>query len=441
MNPELELEKARLANINTDGGKYETEGQNWLERTLPGVTEWWNTLTTPTEYHKPMKLEELSSSPAVAGELLSQYKSNGRGVTAQYTDPTHGAGKLYVNRQTGGEIRFIPTDKNQASYAQTAAQFQTMEGVQQAIQIAGMGAVGVRANRARIRQKQQGYNLAAEGAKNITPGQTAVKPNTAAGSLNYQSSRYDIGYDPVARAAFLRGINPKSQVKAMGEYGGKISTGEPVPTPSSRDKAWLLSEQSKKVMRALNRKDPDFDTAYDWLSTHVPWGGHVYQVASAKESGKKQHHKFPKYASAGFLLRMMELVSEGKADISDILQLHNLSYHYSLPMGGGRWGIQNVLADPHDAGHKLARDVDWEHKGRPFQKISKELLTINTPEELAYRFVDYIETKGKPSLEAMLSLEKTYQEAYGSLNPEQMRAHIFRKAREQADLIKSLKIE
>lgn len=69
-------------------------------------------------------------------------------------------------------------------------------------------------------------------------------------------------------------------------------------------------------------------------------------------------------------------------------------------------GIQNVYADPHDAGHMLARNMGWEHKGKPFQKVSQELLTLDTPEEVAYAMVDFIKTKGKPSLEAMLNLEK-----------------------------------
>jgi len=406
---------------------------------FPGVTEWWKTLTTPTKYYKPMRLEELSSSPALAGNLLNQYKSGGRGVSAEYTDPEHGAGTLYINKQTGGEIRFTPTEKNQAAHAQTAAQFQTMEGVQQALQIAGMGAVGVRANRARQQQKQQGYDLAAEGAKNITPNQTTVKPTTTAGNLKHQSSRHDPGYDPVYRAAVIRGISPKSKVQLKGDYSsGDISTGESAPTPTVRDHAWL-AEQGKKVMRALNRKKPDYDTAYDWLSTWAPWGGHVYQVASAQEPGKKQHHKFPKYASAGFLLRMMELAHQGKADLSDILQLHNLAHHYSLAMGGGKWGIQNVHADPHDAGHMLARGMDWEHKGKPFQKISKELLTLDTPEEVAYSMVDFIKTKGKPSLETMLELEQIYVEAYGGLNPEQMREFIFNKATNRLNTMKEFK--
>lgn len=57
----------------------------------------------------------------------------------------------------------------------------------------------------------------------------------------------------------------------MGDYGsGDISTGESAPTPTVRDHAWLV-EQGKKVMRALNRKKPDYDTAYDWLSTWAPW--------------------------------------------------------------------------------------------------------------------------------------------------------------------------
>ncbi len=203
MNPELELEKARLANINTDGGKYEEEGPNWLERTLPGVTEWWKTLTTPTEYHKPMRIEELSSPPTRANELINQYNSSGRGVTAQYTDPIHGAGKLYVNRQTGGELRFIPEEKNQASYAQTTASFQMMEGVQQALQVAGMTGVGVQANRARIQQKKQLEDARANWATPITPSQTAVKPDTTAGQIVPQRTIVDPGYD-AGYAAILK---------------------------------------------------------------------------------------------------------------------------------------------------------------------------------------------------------------------------------------------
>jgi len=225
MNPELELEKARLANINTDGGKYEEEGPNWLERTLPGVTEWWKTLTTPTEYHEPMSLEEMNpkSTPLAAVQLREAYNSQdnktifgqSKPVRVPYTSKEHGAGTLYINSQTGGEVKFSPTELNQAAHAQTAAQFQTMEGVQQAIQIAGMGAVGVQANRARIRQKQQGYNLAAEGAKNITPGQTAVKPDTTAGQIVPQRTiehpGYDAGYAAILK---IRRPNPGATAAA-----------------------------------------------------------------------------------------------------------------------------------------------------------------------------------------------------------------------------------
>ena len=437
-------ENARLQSLK---GFLHTEESTTPWWGMPGVSDHWKTLTTPTEYHKPMKLEELSSSPAVAGELLSQYKSEGKGGTAQYTDPIHGAGKLYVNKQTGGEIRFIPEEKNQASYKQTEASLGTMDAVQQAVSMAGGLRMGVRKQTPQVRTTHKGdlrnkfskwerSNLAAPVNQTPTSTKPTVKPNTTAGSLKHQSSRYDSGVDYVYKAAVIRGLNPKSKVKAMGDYGsGDISTGESAPTPTVRDHAWLV-EQGKKVMRALNRKKPDYDTAYDWLSTWAPWGGHVYQTASAQEPGKKQHHKFPKYASAGFLLRMMELAHQGKADIKDILQLHNLAHYYSLAMGGGKWGIQNVYADPHDAGHMLARNMGWEHKGKPFQKVSQELLTLDTPEEVAYAMVDFIKTKGKPSLEAMLNLEKIYQEAFGTLNPEQMREFIFERAREKAEIMK-----
>ena len=406
---------------------------------MPGVKDWWDDFTSDVKHYKPMSMKELNpnSTPKAAVELMTKFNSaenktifgQNKSVRIPYTSPEFGAGTLYINNQTDGEVKFNPTELNQPSYDRTNAQLGLMEGVQQTLQIAGMGAVGVRANRARQQQKQQGYDLAAEGAKNITPSQTTVKPNTTAGSLKHQSSRYDPGVNYVYRAAVIRGISPNSQVKAMGDYSsGDISTGESVQKPSIRDLVWLNSEQLRLVNNRLNRKTPDIDGAYDILSTLGSWGPRVYQVASAREQGKKQHHKFAKYASAAFVLRQMELVKQGKADISDILQLHNLSYHYSLPMGGGRWGIQNVLADPHDAGHALARNVGWEHKGKPFQQISKELLTLDTPEEVAYAMVDFIKTKGKPSLEAMLSLEETYREAYGSLNPEQMRKFIFNKA-------------
>jgi len=416
-----------------ENAKLQEESTPWWS--MPGVSEYWKTLTTPTEYHKPMKLGELSSKPESADELLSQYEAGGKGISAAYTDPEHGAGKLYVNKQTGGELRFLPVEKNQASYKQTAASFQAMEGVQQALQIAGMTGVGAQANRARKQQKQQGYNLAAEGAKNITPGKTAVKPNTAAGKLKYQSSRTEIGYDPVYRATEERGLNHKvaNTLQMMRQerenkvelsrpptiYTGEISTGDK-PEATFSDLAWL-STQGKRLTKLLSKEDYDKDRAYNLLSTWSPFSRNIYQTMAAIP-GLKQHHKFAKYASSAFVLRMMELAHQGKADIRDIIQLHSLSYHYSLPMGGGRWGIQDVESVPHTQGHTLARMMGWEHKGKPFQKVSAELLQLDTPEEVAYALVDFMVQKGKPSLEAMLELERDYKMTFKQLSPEELMA-------------------
>jgi len=432
---------------------------------MPGVSEFHEELTSDFKHVPAMSLKVMnpSSTPKAAVELRAKYNSpenrtifgQSKAVSTPYNSEEYGAGTLYISRHSNGEVKFNPTELNEPSYARARRQLQLMEGVQTALSLAGGLRIrgGRRTPTVQTTSRRDPLNKfhideKAFMAPNVTPrtsvsttSKPTVTPNTTAGSLKHQSSRYDPGVNYVYRAAVIRGINPKSQVKAMGDYGsGDISTGESVQKPSIRDLVWLNKEQIRLVNNRLNRKTPDIDGAYDILSTLGSWGPRVYQVASAREQGKKQHHKFAKYASAAFVLRQMELVKQGKADISDILQLHNLSYHYSLPMGGGRWGIQNVLADPHDAGHTLARNVGWEHKGKPFQQISKELLTLDTPEEVAYAMVDFIKTKGKPSLEAMLSLEETYREAYGSLNPEQMRAFIFRKALKEADMLNQLNL-
>jgi hypothetical protein len=88
------------------------------------------------------------------------------------------------------------------------------------------------------------------------------------------------------------------------------------------------------------------------------------------------------------------------------------------------------------AGHWLSKEVGMEFKGKPFDKISENLLKLDTPEEVAAAMVDFIQTKGKPSLDAMLNLEKEYNAAFKSLNPEQLRKFIFNKAAEEAELLK-----
>ena len=213
-------------------------------------------------------------------------------------------------------------------------------------------------------------------------------------------------------------VGKDKPLEIRGNYSGKTSTGFKPAKAGVRDFTWL-PEQRKKVELAI--KKGKFDRAYNWLSTWAPWDKNIYQT-SAAIAGRKQHHKFPKYASSAFVLRMMELVQEGKADLDDVLHLHSLSYHYSLPMGGGRWGIQDVLSVPHDQGHVFARLMDWEHKGKPFQKISSELLALDTPEEVAHALVEFIQTKGKPSLEAMLKLEEEYSLTFRRLTPEDLRA-------------------
>ena len=190
-------------------------------------------------------------------------------------------------------------------------------------------------------------------------------------------------------------------------------------------------EQRKRVNNAVKRGD--YDTAYNWLSTWGPWDKNKYGHASTiADKSSALHHKFHKYASSAFILRMMELVHQGKADLDDVLNLHGLAYKYGLPMGGGKWALQKVLKDPHDAGHWLSKKTGMELKGKPFDKMSGDLLKLDAPEEIAAAMVDYIQTKGKPSLEAMLDLEKEYQAAFKSLNPEQMRKFIFNKAAEEA---------
>ncbi len=235
-------------------------------------------------------------------------------------------------------------------------------------------------------------------------------------------------------------LKPAEPLRMVGKYTEDLQGGvKPGDAYTPRNKAWSV-EQRRKVDKAVKRGD--YDTAYNWLSTWIPWDKNIYGHASkAADKGTVLHHKFHKYASSAFILRMMELANKGKADLDDILNLHGLAYKYGLPMGGGKWALQKVLTDPHDAGHTLARNVGWELKGKPFDNISKSLLNLDTPEEVAAAMVDFIKTKGKPSLDAMLSLEKEYQAAFRSLNPEQMKKFIFNKAFNNANDIKNMKIE
>ena len=222
-------------------------------------------------------------------------------------------------------------------------------------------------------------------------------------------------------------------LQMVGKYPEELQGGvKPGDAYTPRNKAWS-AEQRRKVDLAVKKKK--YDRAYNWLSTWAPWDPNIYGNRAKTIEGHAQHHKFTKYASAAFILRMMELANKGKADLDDILNLHGLAYKYELPMGGGRWAIQDVKTDPHIAGHWLAKKTGMEFKGKPFDKISENLLKLDTPEEVAAAMVDFIQTQGKPSLDAMLNLEKEYNAAFKSLNPEQLRKFIFNKAANEAELL------
>ena len=229
-------------------------------------------------------------------------------------------------------------------------------------------------------------------------------------------------------------LDTAKPLQMVGKYPKDLQGGvKPGDAYTRRNKTWS-EEQRKKVDLAV--KKGKYDRAYNWLSTWAPWDPNIYGHKAKTIPGHTQHHKFHKYASSAFILRMMELAHQGKADLDDILNLHGLAYKYGLPMGGGRWAIQDVKTDPHIAGHWLSKESGMELKGKPFDKMSADLLKLDTPEELAAAMVDFIQTKGKPSLDEMLALEKEYQAAFKGLNPEQLREFIFNKAANRAKELK-----
>ena len=121
-----------------------------------------------------------------------------------------------------------------------------------------MGAVGVRANRARQQQKQQGYDLAAKGAKNITPNQTTVKPNTTAGSLKHQSSRYDPGVDYVYKAVYASDRNrAKLALYDMIAQGKKLKRQKELQK-KRKDAKSKMQDKTKEMETLVKARLSDF---------------------------------------------------------------------------------------------------------------------------------------------------------------------------------------
>ena len=201
---------------------------------------------------------------------------------------------------------------------------------------------------------------------------------------------------------------------------------------TARNQLWS-HEQLKRVRKAIDRRD--YDAAYNWLSTWAPLDKNVYGNQAFKIPKHTQHHKFAKYASSSYVMRMMELVKAGKADMDDLINLHELARNFDAPIGGGKWAIQNVLSPAHTQGHTVLRTMGLEHQGKggPFQIISNELSVLNTPEEVADSMVKFIENNSRPGQEIMNKLHQEHLLRFKGLTPKAQHELLLRTTHFQAN--------
>ena len=393
---------------------------------MPGVSEFHEELTSDFNHVPAMSLKVMnpSSTPKAAVELRAKYNSpenrtifgQSKAVSTPYNSEEYGAGTLYISRHSNGEVKFNPTELNEPSYARARRQLQLMEGVQQTLQIAGMGAVGTRGIRARQQQKQQGYDLAAEGAKNITPSQTTVKPNTTAGSLNYQSSRHNIGYDAGWRA--LYNLSKDSPYTTSGlkdaaiglqmrwEDPSTIDLGEidpnytkgfipfnTLPPPRQKQIRQQYNVQQHMADRAITyslqnyyeimASGPHNITKSGILYPSPEFKRHIGIIKDFLGEPPERHHAQLKVADAMARLRLKELGNEQDLRIYD-----SVFDIMGMPGGGVMYGNQQelILLDrPYHGGqHKGLREAGLEPTGRPSEKLKKLFSTMNATEVVQY---------------------------------------------------------
>jgi len=126
---------------NEENRELQENSRSWFD--APGLRESWDKLTRKTKYHKPINIEDLSTTPKAAVDLMTKYKSKENStifgqpkpVSAEYTDKEHGAGTLSISDQGA---RFIPTEKNKAHYESQHEKIKVIDSVNETVGLFGL---------------------------------------------------------------------------------------------------------------------------------------------------------------------------------------------------------------------------------------------------------------------------------------------------------------
>ena len=396
---------------------------------MPGVKEWWKDFTSDAKHYKPMPVTELnSSSEPYAGVLREAYNSpdnktifgQSKPIRMPYTSEKYGDGTLYINSQTDGEVRFIPTELNQASYAKTRAQLGLVDAVNTAVQYLGIGAVGVQGTKARLQQrKAAGLMEAKEGPYiDVKPiPSTGSKPKTSS-ALKPQQTAENVGYDAgwvalhrlskdspytaskLAKAAKNVGLQMRWEDPStidLGVIDPKYTKGfipfNTLPPERQSQIRQQYNVQQRMADRAINyslekwrelmASGPHNITKSGILYPSPEFKRHIGIIRDFLGEPPERHHAQLKVADAMARLRLKELGNEQDLRIYD-----SIFDIMGMPGGGVMYGSRQelILLDKpfHGEQHKGLREAGLEPTGRPADKLKKLFSTMNATEVVQY---------------------------------------------------------
>ena len=400
-----------------------------------GLSNWSKAFTDDFKHVPAMSLKVMnpSSTPKAAVEVMTKYNSpenqnifgKKKPVSIPYNSEEYGAGTLYINSSTGGEVKFNPIELNEPADKRLEAQAQLYTGVQTALALAG----GLRIRRGQTPQVQTTSRgdprnrfhpdekaFMANPVTQTPTSKPTVTPNTTAGSLNYQSSRHNIGYDAGWRAINnLSKYSPytTSELKDaaiglqmhwkdastidLGEIDPNYTKGlipfNTLPPPRQKQIRQQYNVQQNMADRAIvyslekyyeiMASGPHNITKSGILYPSPEFKRHIGIIKDFLGEPPERHHAQLKVADAMARLRLKELGNEQDLRIYD-----SVFDIMGMPGGGVMYGNRQelILLDrPYHSGqHKGLREAGLEPTGRPSEKLKKLFSTMNATEVVQY---------------------------------------------------------
>ena len=407
---------------------------------MPGVDEFHEELTSDFNHVPAMSLKVMnpSSTPKAAVEVMTKYNSpenqnifgKKKPVSIPYNSEEYGAGTLYINSSTGGEVKFNPIELNEPADKRLEAQAQLYTGVQTALTLAGGLRIRGGGQPPKVQTTFRGdplnkfpHNQRSLMSTDVTPrtsvrttSKPTVTPKTTAGSLKHQSSSHDIGYDAGWRA--INNLSKDSPYTTSGlkdaaidlqmhwKDASTIDLGEIDPnyTKGLIPFNTLPPERQRQIRQQYNVQQHMADRAiiyslekyYEIMASgphNITKSGILYPSPEFKRhieiikdflgEPPERHHAQLKVADAMARLRLKELGNEQDLRIYD-----SVFDIMGMPGGGVMVGKQKelILLDrPYHSGHhKGLREAGLEPTGRPSEKLKKLFSTMNATEVVQY---------------------------------------------------------